>query len=222
MQSALAIASVLGAFVTAIATIFLWRVTKILAIETQRMADAQSQPQIVATIEPNQWSMMHADLHIANTGNATAFDVEVMFDPPLVVDHEQKGETPEIPFEQISVLKPGQQLSSWVGRMYPLLDVAYRISISWRRSPSGIKDSYHYILNMADYKHVSRLGSGDPQVKLAEHLKKFQEEFHKVANGHRNLQADIFTSADRAEERSAREEFYRRKAERANKGGGAA
>ncbi|HEY0622215.1 hypothetical protein [Sphingomonas sp.] len=209
MQNALAIASVLGAFVTAIATIFLWRVTKILAVETQRMANAQSQPQIVATIEPNQWSMMHADLHIVNTGNATAFDVEVTFDPPLVVDHENKRETPKTPFEQISLLKPGQRLSSWVGRMYPLLDLAYEVSISWKRSPTEEKESYRYSLNMTDYKNVSRLGSGDPLIKVADHVKKLQEDFSKIANGHRNLQADIFTSVERA----AREEFYRQQME---------
>ena len=45
----------LGTLVTAVATLFLWRVTKLLAVETKRMAEASAQPHVVATLDPNRW-----------------------------------------------------------------------------------------------------------------------------------------------------------------------
>ncbi|HGY6817787.1 TPA: hypothetical protein ACNTDB_004950, partial [Escherichia coli] len=45
-----------------------------------------------------------------NTGNAPAYNVEVVFDPPLVnAEHREKS---EIPFSKVSVLKNGQSLTS--------------------------------------------------------------------------------------------------------------
>jgi len=49
---AAAFGGALGTGVTAVATIFLWRVTRVLAAETTRMVEAGSRPHIVATIEP--------------------------------------------------------------------------------------------------------------------------------------------------------------------------
>jgi len=62
LPTVVAIGGVLGTLVTAVATIFLWRVTSLLAVETQRMAKATSQPHVVATLDPNRWSMRHFDL----------------------------------------------------------------------------------------------------------------------------------------------------------------
>jgi hypothetical protein len=110
-QNFVALATVLGAIATAVATFYLYRVTKLLAIETKKMADASAQPQVVANIAFNQWAMNHCDLSVTNTGNATAFDILVEFDPPLEVDDEGLPR-PETPLHRISLLKPGQSLSN--------------------------------------------------------------------------------------------------------------
>ncbi len=47
------------------------------------MVDASAQPHIVVTLEPNPWAAFYFDINIANTGNAPAYNVEVVFDPPL-------------------------------------------------------------------------------------------------------------------------------------------
>jgi hypothetical protein len=36
------------------------------------MADAAARPQIVANLVPNQWSVIHFDIIVKNTGNACA------------------------------------------------------------------------------------------------------------------------------------------------------
>ncbi|WP_053059075.1 hypothetical protein [Croceicoccus naphthovorans] len=95
-----------GTLATALATFALWRVTRVLAVETKRMADAAMQPQVVATIVPNPWSTIHLDITVENTGNATAFDIEVGFDPPLSNGEAREGKS--LPLQRISVLKPGQ------------------------------------------------------------------------------------------------------------------
>lgn len=110
---AFGIGGLFGSVATAIATIFLWRVTKTLAVETTRMAEAAAQPHMVATLSPNRWSMNHFDLHVDNTGNATAYDIEVSFDPPLE-NGQARGAAVQVPLQSISVLKPGHGLSSYL------------------------------------------------------------------------------------------------------------
>src|SRR5438046_318341 len=100
MTAVFTFGGLLSATVTAVATIFLWLVTRNLAIQTKRMAEASARPQIVATLEPNQWSIRHLNLRVDNTGNATAFDIHVAFSPPLENADERRDE--EVPFQGIS------------------------------------------------------------------------------------------------------------------------
>lgn len=113
LTTALSVGGMLATVVTAVATIFLWRVTKLLAKETTRMVEASDQPHVVATLSPNRWSLRHFDLLVDNTGNATAYDIQVCFDPPLE-NGEARKEDAKIPFESVSVLKPGEGLRSYL------------------------------------------------------------------------------------------------------------
>jgi len=197
---AFGIGGLFGSLATAIATIFLWRVTKTLAIETTRMAEASAQPHIVATMSPNRWSMRHFDLHVDNTGNATAYDIKVSFDPPLQ-NGEARGVNIEIPLQNISVLKPGQGLSSYLSEYEPLKGKAFRVEISWRKNHgSSERQSNIYTLNMADNDGISRLGD-EPLVQIANHVKKLEESLGAVAKGSKRVKLDVFSSSDRLHER---------------------
>jgi hypothetical protein len=194
--------SLAATFATAIATFFLWRVTKLLAVETKRMADASAQPQVVANIVLNKWAMNHADLEIENTGNATAFDIEVNFDPPLENGQVRAQGEYVVPFQKISVLKPAQSLSSYLTESAPLIDKSYMITTSWRVLPNAEeRQSLSYTFRMSDYKGMSMLGAADPAIQIAEQVKKFREDWKNVASGQRKLKADIFTDEDRRQER---------------------
>jgi hypothetical protein len=202
--------TVLAAVVTAVATVFLWRVTRVLADETRRLAQATSQPQVVAQLLPSPWSLIHADFIVQNTGTGTAFDIEINFDPPL--EQKRSGDLGgEVPFHRISILKAGQSLRSYIGQFHPHLDKIYRVSISWRRTPEGReRESISYTLDMTMFKSVSQLGASDPLVQLAEELKKMREDWRNVASGFRAIEVDVHTRLDRAKDERELQRRWRR------------
>ena len=178
----IAVGGLLGSLVTAVATLFLWRVTKLLAVETKRMAEASAQPHVVATLDPNRWSMGHFDLKVDNTGNATAYDIKVDFTPTLVNGEGRAGGM-AVPFANISLLKPGQGMSSYLAE-YPLVSKrVYSVRVSWRRSSADSqREENVYTINMADREGVSDLG-GDPMVKIANDMAKIREDLRSLAQG---------------------------------------
>lgn len=202
-QQLVAVLTIVAALVTAGATIALWRVTKVLADETRRMAAATAQPQIVASIESNDWSFIHADLRVANTGNSTAFDVEINFEPKLVISSESGvRSTANNPLSSISVLKPGQEFASWIGRMCDQLDQVYTVMASWRSTPTGDRETYKYRLDMRMYKQMGRLGSGDPLIQVANSLKSIKEDVHRVIRSDK-FRVDSFDQSDRDRDEAA-------------------
>lgn len=183
-------ASLLATLVTAVATVALWYVTSVLARETKRLADTTSQPQVVASVQPNRWGGGFADLHVANTGNATAFEIEIKFDPPLEKDPVD-ADAPT-PFQSISLLKPGQALSSFLVEYDRIIDVIYDVTVSWKRDPAkGERESLSYKLRVADVRGVTHLGSPDPVIQIAEDIRKLREEFGRVASGARKPKVEI-------------------------------
>lgn len=199
VKDAIGIGGLLGTLVTAVATFFLWRVTQTLALETERMAEAAAQPHVVATLGLNRWAMNHFDLHVDNTGNATAYGIEVSFDPELI--NGQARRTKDIPLQRISVLKPGQGMTSYVCEAELLADKTFNVRITWRKSSSSADvQSNAYVLNMSEHKGISRLGS-EPLVQIATHVKKLEEGFSKLNDGRKKIQVDVFTSSDRLHER---------------------
>lgn len=196
----IAIGGVIGTIVTAVATLFLWRVTKVLAVETKRMAMAASQPHVVVTLEPNRWTLQHFDIKVDNTGNATAYDITVEFTPPLQ-NGKGQGKVGNVPFGNISVLKPGQGVASYISEYEGVKDVVYLVHVSWRRGASDpVREENSYTLNMADKRGISQLG-GDPIVQIANHLKKMEAEWTPVARGSRRIKINSFTYRDQLHER---------------------
>ena len=199
------LSSAVAAIATAIATLLLWRVTAVLAEETKRLANATGQPQIVVTIRPNQWTMMYADLIVTNSGNASAFEIKIDFDPAIKAGHDGE-ESFEMPLQNISLLRPGESLSSDVGRSYPLLDQRCRITTSWKRNPTvDEREELSYDFTFGDIRGTSQLGAANPLVKIADEVKHIRDDWKNIAAGHRKLIADIFTSADRTREKRERE-----------------
>lgn len=218
VQVAATLATVIGTAVTAVATVLLWRVTRTLAVETTRMADLSGQPQVVAALRLNRWTMMYADLIVTNSGNATAFAIEVVFDPPLEHDEETSTNEREIPFQNVSLLRPGESLSSDIGKSYPLLERNYTVTTSWLRNPADtVRQTLTYSLSMADYKGFAQLGGPDPLVNIANEIKHIREDWRSVSQGQRHIKTDNYSSADRALEREEaveRRNFLRRQMER--------
>lgn len=177
-ETGLAWAQVAAAFVTALATIALWNVTRVLAAETRRMAAATSQPHVVATLEINQWSTHHFDLHVANSGNGPAYGIEVEFDPPLPA----QGLSVELPtpLQNISVLRPGQAIMSYAAKFTKLEDHSFTVTVTWSRVPAGPREINRYSLTMRDFDGTSFVGDRSAAVATANELKRIREIIQRL------------------------------------------
>lgn len=202
------IGGLVSAAVTAIATIFLWRVTKIMAEETKRMAEAASRPHVIASIDVNQWSTMYANITLENVGTGPAYEIEVSFDP--AIPFETHGGDNNPPLSRVSLLKPGQALTSYLGGIQAVIDMEVTVTTSWRSAPdSSSREAISYVLDMRPLRAVSQLGAANPMVQIAETIKKMREDWEQVARAHRRLKVDVFDSRDRAREQRDIERRHR-------------
>ncbi|WP_152613254.1 hypothetical protein [Inquilinus limosus] len=171
------------------------------------MAQSAQQPHVTITIEPNRWSIRHMDLKIQNTGNAVAYDIRASFDPPLPMD-KIKG-TNVVPLQEVSILRPGQFISSYLVEYDEIRDRVFDVTISWRRSPQAKQvDTIKYKLSLLDYRSTSWLGTPDPQTQVAQEIKKIREELGRIAQGSRSLDVNIHTEKDRREEAERQRKRY--------------
>ncbi|SFW56238.1 hypothetical protein [Pseudomonas sp. NFACC10-1] len=212
VNDAFSAGGVIATVVTAVATIFLWRVTKLLAKETTRMAEASDQPHVVATLTPNRWSLQHYDLAVDNTGNATAYDIRIDFNPPLE-NGQGRQKDAKIPFERVSVLKPGQGLRSYLADINVLRGKSFEVTISWRHgSKAKPREANVYTLDMADHLGTSSLGR-DPALGVARSLEGIEKSLSKLV-GSKHLSVDVYTTEDREKERQMTLDELRRIEER--------
>lgn len=188
-------------WVTSLSTVVLAVLTFFLAKATANMARASSSPQVVASIEVNQWSVIHFDLVVENTGNATAFDIKVDFAnlPKLA---KSKGDVP-FPFSSVSLLRPGQNVTSYLADFRNLKDETYVVNVSWRAQPHAItRDKLSYEIDMNSVDGVSFLGKPSALIQVAEELKKIRDDWKPVASGNRRLDLDIYSQEDRDKRRA--------------------
>jgi hypothetical protein len=173
----LAFAQLLAAFVTAIATFALWRVTRVLAVETKTLAAMTSHPFVVASFEPSAADSGAFDVVLRNTGNSTAFNIKLTFTPALRTDQEQEDGKEETSFD-VSILNPGQGL--------PLLGVMYRdapetnfaVSLSWSSTPSSKeRERLEYVTKI--YTGISRGWNVKSTNEIANELEKIRKHLVK-------------------------------------------
>lgn len=198
---------------TAIATVALVAATAALAWLTWLLAKATSRPSLIATIESNGWAFHFVDLHLVNEGNASAFDIQVEFDPALPAKEE--GMTVGS-FRNVSVLRAGQRLTTNLGRNTVVIDKVFQVTISWRAKPNGKRESTAYTLDMSFLRGITRLGSGDPTYVIAQELKKIREQWEGIAAGRKRISADTYTSDDRADEEQERERWIQAQSQQAS------
>ncbi|MCR5856898.1 hypothetical protein [Mesorhizobium sp. J428] len=198
--------SVAATVVTAAATAALVWATIVLARYTKQMADNASSPHIVATVEPNAWSIIHFDVRVANTGAAVAYDVSVDFVPPLPTDPEKHRRG--TPLRKISVLRPGQELHGYLGN-YAFLDgKSFTVTTSWRRKPMGARESNKYVFDIGDYDSVIMLNGGHPLYAMAKDLKNLRNDWRRIAQGSKRMRVDGYDRVDRAQERARLDEMF--------------
>lgn len=173
----LAFAQVIAAFVTALATIALWRVTKVLAVETKTLAAMTSRPFVVCSLESSGASAIALNLTLRNTGNATAFDVKLELSPALNAPDGTASEEPLTAWE-ISLLPPGQALTTQ-GVMGPEVhDNVYSATVSWTSMPgASVRETLSYSFTAKDGFRGGWKTKGPHDI--AEELEKLRKQLAK-------------------------------------------
>ena len=175
--------------ITAVATAVLACFTIVLTYATRKMTQASNHPFVTATFEPNIWSTMHCDFVIANSGNSPAYDISVKVSPDPK-QHEARGKLP-LPLQHVTILRPGSELRSFLSDANDVIgeERSFRVEVSWKKRPCGRSVetiSYdHYIP-----KGISRLGAGNPEIQIAEQIKKIRDDWKNVASGKSKIQVD--------------------------------
>ena len=192
--------NVLGVIVTAGATVFLWRATKLLSDKTNDMAEAMSRAHVVITILPDPRRVRHVQMVIDNTGNATAYDIKAEIKPIFTDNRSDKF---SFPFQTLSLLRPGDELRGFVLEGHKLEDCTLNITISWALEPGSLKRvSQAYSLEASDFKYLTT-PKDDPLAGVVEALNGVRNMFNQTPSriSKKRFQFDIFTHADRQRER---------------------
>ena len=193
----LAILQIVVATVTACATIGLVYVTVVLARATKAMARASSTAMVTAMMEPNVWSLHHCDLVVHNSGNGPAYNVEIGISPEILQADVREGRS--LPMQNIEVIRPGQQLRSYLTDVSRVLDQDFKVTVRWKEAPDAQQwetISYDHFVP----KDVSLLGASSPVVQVAAQIKKLREDWKPVSQGSRRLEVNAHSGEDRRRE----------------------
>lgn len=144
-ENALAFSQLAAAAVTAIATIALWRVTGVLAVETKTLAAMTSRPFVVCSTESSTVSANSFNLVLRNTGNATAFDVKLRLSPAIADPDRSPLSDENVMTWDVSLLPPGQLLTKYAGFGPDIHEIVFSATVSWAALPGAtVRESLSY------------------------------------------------------------------------------
>ena len=177
-NNALAFAQLITAAVTAIATIALWRVTRVLAVETAVLAKMTSRPFVVCALESSASTPTAMNLILRNTGNATAFDIILQLSPGLQKFNQSATEIEAVSIRKLSLLAPGQSMQIQGVLSTEVYDKKFDAEVSWANLPGALmRENVSYSFEPKD---GFRGGWGVKGIHhVAEELKKIREQLNK-------------------------------------------
>lgn len=197
-------AQVFGSLVTAVATIALVYVTFVLTRETKRLADIGQRPHVVVSIESRARNGTVLDLVVSNTGTAIAYDIRIESRPEFPHLYKDQG----VPLQQISLIKPAQELRTLLAYYDDFSREPYVICISWAKSPdSTTRETYEYQI---DVTHLAGLAlQHDDLHDISRHLEHIRDDWRRVASGSQRLSVNVYDTRDRLRERRDRDRSRR-------------
>lgn len=215
----------LSAWVSALATVCIAVLTILLAKETWALRVAQLaqieqirkdaiRPGINLYLKQTAVAFNFIDIHVVNSGPGVALNITFSFsnrspEAQDVYDFlQEKFQKLVILKNGISSLGAGEQRASFLFSFIELhekfkdraLEHVAEVDIKYQDVEGKFYHSKAH-LNFTEYKGISELGGGDPLYKISSTLEKMQKEIGHLASGYRKLQADVYTSSDRARER---------------------
>lgn len=202
----LAWSQVMAGVVTALATMALFAVTWVLARHTRRMAEAASQPFVVARMVSSDSSAQAMNVCLENNGTGTAFDIELEIHPELPNKSEEIT-------SQINILPQGQSITVGVVLGTEIYGKQYDICVSWTKKPSEIKrETLKYTLRAQDGYNTGWTTKNTHHV--ATELEKLSKSVAAISEGRSRIGVNSFNSSDRNQEAAA---IQKRRAEHQSK-----
>lgn len=206
------IATLIFSAVVALSTVIYALLTAHLVLETKRMRHAQTEPRIVAFVEPRKEFANFAHLYIENIGMGPAFDISFVFksDPDdqgarlLTADFSKTKF-----FERgVEYLGPGQKLQSgytsfpdgYEKKICAVLKIAVKYKSANRRAHTEL-----FSIDISQFEGAGSLGTPD-LFSIAQSLKNIDGGFKHIANGHKRMKVDNYSQDDRNREQRDWEE----------------
>lgn len=172
-DNTLAVAQVFAALITALATLALWRVTRVLAVETAALAKMTSRPFVVGSLESSGAASNALNLVLKNSGNATAFDVNFALSPALPNAYGSKADDKQVTKYTISLIPPGQELHVAGVMGQDVYDKVYFTIISWGSFPNATdRETLTYTFKPTDGYRAGFITKGEHHI--ADELEKIR------------------------------------------------
>ncbi len=207
------IATLIFSAVVALSTVIYAVLTALLVLETRQMRRVQTEPKLVAFVEPREEFINFAHLYIQNIGSGPAFDVSFQ----LSAKPDDEGaqilikDFSESRFIEtgIEYLGSGQRMQSrytaFTEEFDKKIKATFTVTVKYKSSANR-KYSHSYNIDMSQFEGVGGLGTPH-MYSIAQSLKKLQEDVNKITSGHRRLKVDSYSHDDREREKREREEF---------------
>ena len=184
-----------------------------LVSETKKMREVQTEPTIEITIKSLDFAVNLARLHVRNIGLGPAKNVNFT---PRVISGGKAAQALLDEFTQTNFFKvglkyfgPGQERVSHFTQMSQGYDEKVKsvlaIDISYE-GVTGVKYHEQATIDMSELKGEYQLGAPDLH-SIAKSLEKIQGDFSHISSGFKKINANVYTSEDRAKEQQEQEEW---------------
>ena len=176
--SYISVIQVLSSIVVAIATIALWRATKILAVETKLLRKFSHTPFVVGYFETSEIGLPAVFFVVKNTGNAPAFDVKLEINPPIPGLEPKSKYFKDFVNSHFYIFPPGKAVRVHSVKDAQVMKKIFRLDIEWRDRPDGnTKSKVSYKLKGKDIIDEGWVVKG--RHHIAKELEKISKEFNK-------------------------------------------
>ena len=207
------LATLIFSGVVTLSTVIYAILTALLVTETRQMRRAQTEPKIVAFVEPREEFITFGHLYIQNVGAGPALNIsfELNSKPEdegakLLIKDFSKSRFLETGVDYIG---PNQRIKSqytaFTEEFNKKIKAIFTVTIKYKSSTNR-EYSDTYTIDMSQFEGAGDLGT--PHLySIAQSLKKLQEDVHKISTGFKRIKVDSYDSNDRELEQKEREDY---------------
>lgn len=205
--------NLLFAAVVAISTVVYALLTWRLVTETRLMRRAQTTPKVAVFYKNRDEWIGLLDIVIQNIGLGPAYDVRFEIRPltsgtgtdKLLKELEER----HVFSTGLRFFAAGQSYNAFFTNLIEDFEekmaAQIRIKVSYKDA-TGAMHADEYVLDFSEIRGLVRIGE-PPLLKISKAVEKIAQSFESIASGNRRIRTDVYTAADRVEEKRKRAEW---------------